>query len=474
MANERKNLLLLLGFIFFGLAFSACSLVSPAATPTATAIPPTRTSVPLPTSTPTLVPDPPAIPIDLPDVGAITPTLPINTQTVLGLTFQSADGNRIAEGKGSIGLNEPIDIELDGIPAWLVGVPIDQGGSIWSVVLENGQVQSFMVQAEIVTPIRIMPEQLPPGMPPLLLIHRGAPRLFTAPAEDASPLTHPVIIGENPAHFAYIATDGDLVVNLEGEITRLPVNALPDARILQDENGRLLLLTGATDSYAHGVIGDTIEAGSISIIGTNPVRIESEIDVSPRVVEGHSPIWVDLDVDGKREIIVTLADENQGAQIVIFDENGSIKASGPPIGRGYRWRHQLAAIPSGELEPLVFVDNLTPHIEGTTEFYHYDQENGFVVVSNIKGFSTHRLGSRNLDMAIAGDLDGDGSYELLLPSETNDYLGAFQMQGAFANVAWTVRIPAPLSTNLAGVSLLDGTLAIGAGFENGILRLWLP
>ena len=82
------------------------------------------------------------------------------------------------------------------------------------------------------------------------------------------------------------------------------------------------------------------------------------------------------------------------------------------------------------------------------------------MISNIKGFSTHRLGSRNLDMAIAGDLDGNGTYELLIPSETDDYLGAFQLQGAFANVAWTVRITAPLSTNLAGVTLLDGTLAI--------------
>ena len=39
-----------------------------------------------------------------------------------------------------------------------------------------------------------------------------------------------------------------------------------DARILTDEQGLLLVLTGATDRFPHGVIGDRIEAPSFALM----------------------------------------------------------------------------------------------------------------------------------------------------------------------------------------------------------------
>ncbi len=453
------------------LMLSACVRTAPEATPTL--VPATITPIPAPESTSTLVPDPPALPIDLTEVGPITPTVPINTLTVFGYTHQQQDGNRLVDGTGSVGSRNPVDIALNGKPSWVVGVPVDGGGSIWSIVFEDGRVQSIMQLADTIMPIEVQPSRLPAGMPPLMIIHRGAPRLLSPP-EDASILTHPIVIAGDPANTAYVANNGDLVVNLGGEVTRLAVNALPDARILQDEKGRLLLLTGATGRYAHGVLGDAIEAGSITLVNTNPAAVASVIDVSPRVVEGVSPIWVDFDGDGQREIIVTLSDESLGGQIAIYSETGEILGKGPEIGRGFRWRHQLVVAPFEPGLPPMLADNLTPHIGGVTEFYTYNVDEGLTLLTGAKGFSSHRIGSRNLDMAIAGDFDGDGVIELLVPSETGDFLGAFQVRNGFALVSWTIRIPSPLSTNLAAVTLLNGKIALAAGFENGILRLWLP
>jgi hypothetical protein len=457
--------------LILALTLLACSTAAPSPTPTAAPPAPTRTPTPVPTATP--VPDPPAIPVDLSNVGILTPTVPLSEQTVFGYTYQRADGNRYVEGTGSPAFLAPVDIPLDGVPAWVAAAPLDGGGSIWAAVLEDGRVQAFLILTSIVTPIAIQPARLPPGMPPMLVVHRGVPMLLTAPPGDASPLTHPVAIGDDPANYAYVASNGDLVINLRGAATRLEVGAIPDARILQDERGRLLLVTGATTRYAHGILGDTVEGSSLTLVETDPPGVSRVIPMGGRVIEGIAPLWVDLDFDGLREIIVTLSDENKGAQLLVFGEDGGVQAEGPAIGRGFLWRHQLAAFPA-DLEPnLVVADNLTPHSDGVLEFYRWD-EVGFNVFTSAAGYSTHTLGSRNLDRTLAADVNGDALVDLLAPTQAGDGLGAFTVQSGTVFVAWTVGFGATLTTNIGAVRLTTGELWLGMGLSNGVLRLWGP
>jgi hypothetical protein len=236
-----------------------------------------------------------------------------------------------------------------------------------------------------------------------------------------------------------------------------------------------LLLSDATTHYDHGVLGDAVEASSISLVETVPApRVARRIELpSPRVVEGISPIWADLSGDGQREIIVTLSDLEQGAQIVVFSEAGEQLAAGPAIGRGYRWRHQLVVAPFGPDGELELADVLTPHIGGVVEFYQLAGDE-LEIVAQVPGYSSHVLGSRNLDMAVAGDFDGDGQIELLLPDQARTSLAAIRRQPGGAEVAWTVPIGDKGSTNLATVLFPDCTLAVGAGHEGNQLRLWLP
>ena len=457
---------------------AAILLVACGAQPPETAPPPPRTTVtPIPaaTASPTPVGEPPTIPLDLSGVGVITPTLPINELTVFGYTYQKANGNRLAVGTGAMNFVQPLDIRLEGEPAWVVGVPVDGGGTIWTAVLVDGRVQSFMVLAGSVTPVSLGTNQLPPGMPPLLVVYSGVPRLVTVRTGDASPLTHPIILGDNPEDVAYIAVDGDLIVIKDGETTRLAVNALPDARILQDPLGRLLVVTGASSRYVHGVLGDQIEGTSLTLVETDPVvAIVNTISTGLQVFEGSAPIWCDLDDDGDWEIIATLADAVEGARIVIFNEAGERLVEGPSAERGYLWRHLLVAAPFGGGNQMFLADNLTPHSGGITEFYRWDDDAGLIVVSSAGGYSTHELGSRNLDRVIAGDLDGDGLLELLVPGQSGDLLGAFRLQGGAANLVWSIELGADLTTNIAGVTNLDGSLSIGLGLSSWILRLFIP
>ena len=77
-------------------------------------------------------------------------------------------------------------------------------------------------------------------------------------------------------------------------------------------------------------------------------------------------------------------------------------------------------------------------------------------------------------MAAAADLDGDGRIELLLPTQSRTELGAIRRTRDGAEVVWTISVGGRVATNLAVVPLSDGSLAVGVGRDDGVLRLWLP
>ena len=400
------------------------------------------------------------------------PNLAGNTAGLaVGYTYLSPDGNRVVAGKGDLPNVIPVDIQLDAVPIWLVAAPAGDG-TIWAALLSDGRVQAFQVVGDEVAEIAISPDRLPPNTPPALVIENDVPRLVTPP-DRASSLTHPVFLLGGA--FAYVDAAGAVVVTDGSGESRLAVNALPDARILVDNQQRLLLLTGPTDRYPHGVLGDDIEGSAITMVETVPRLREVVTIPAPEgfVIEGIAPIWTDLDGKPGLEIIVTISNADEGAHIMVFDESGKVMASGPAVGRGSRWRHQIAAGPFGSNGEFEVVDVLTPHIGGVVEFYRLTEDE-LRIVAQVSGFTSHVIGTRNLDMAIAGDFDGDGQLEVLLPSQSLTELGAVRRTQAGAEAAWTVAVNGRVATNLAAIALPDGRLAVDVGREDGVLRLWLP
>ena len=414
-------------------------------------------------TTPAVDKIPPIKPIIAPPSSNLQ-TLPIDATVSIFSTQNNLTGNRVVGGSIDLSNANTINISLDGTPIWIVSAPF-KGDVVFVAVMDNGNVQAFKISGNSYQSVDISPAQLPVGMPPTLVVSDDNIQLLTPP-DDASQLTNPILVN---GKLVYIASNGDVVMSDSESQMRLQINALPDARILLDENNRLLVLTQPTNRYAHGVVGDDLEASAVALIETSPeLRVIQTISIKEQdVIEGISPIWADIDNDGVRDIIVTLSNSQTGARIVAYREDGTLLAESEPIGRGNRWRHQTAVAEFEPNKPPLLVDVRTPHIGGIVEFFQY--KNGKLeIIQETQGFSTHSIGSRNLDSALAGDFNNDGVIELLAPDQPHTSLGIISLNSVIS----TLPLDGTLTSNLSA-TVIEGRLYVGAGTQIN-LRIWIP
>ena len=411
-------------------------------------------------------------------------------------TFPQANGNRVLDGtvKGTFPNNiQTYDVNLPADVTWAVASHHPVAG--FKYVVTTTENKAYVVHPSTKSGAPATMEELvdfqASGDQPPLIRHQGLnelPVIVTLPPQTAkvSPLSHPVPAGDGV--YAFIDEDGDLVIwNLaqSAEIGRMAgIGALPDARIVRSTNDHmrpwLAFYAGATEYKSSCKLGDCVEGGRMLVVRVHPDTgtVDTLADVqlpAGSVFEGMSPMFLPDDT-----IIATVSDTENGSSLVKYNWEGE-EVSSTPASRA--WRHQLFYNDFGTAQnPLpLMVDLRAPHGKQFLQFFDIAFAPIWSMFAKISPYNTQEEGSRVVDTAVSGDLNGDGLAEAVVPTENMDHLAGVQLtdQGDGVYVPeemWRLELPGALTSNVAAVAASDGSgvgIAMGAA-AGKVFRLWVP
>jgi hypothetical protein len=217
------------------------------------------------------------------------------------------------------------------------------------------------------------------------------------------------------------------------ELSKIPApEAAPTASLLSDQIPQSRVATGEgviskaylaspTRRYDHGVLGDGVEAASLTVVLSDGKELRYDLPDS-RVFEDLEPRLVDLDGEDPNELVVVETDSKLGASLAVYGlREGKLEklAATPFIGRAYRWLNPVGAgdFNGDGVSDLALVS--TPHIGGVLKLYSYTPPK-LTSYAQKGGVSTHSIGSTNLGMGRV--VKGEGKDLILAPSQSHNKL----------------------------------------------------
>lgn len=222
-----------------------------------------------------------------------------------------------------------------------------------------------------------------------------------------------------------------------------------------------------TTRYDHGVLGDKIEGGALVVQQANGRTYNYRL--SPlEVFEDIAPRIADLDGDGVSEVVTILSSLPGGASIAIFGMNGDTvekRVATPFIGRPFRWLNIAAIAPFGRGAGKQIAFVATPHIGGNLGFLAYGNRQ-LALVKTASGYSNHKIGSPELRLAAAVDIDGDGVSELALPDNDRKSLKIVRLTSNGIKELASVSLPSPIDKAIV-VTGAGKETSFTVGLENG-------
>lgn len=233
-----------------------------------------------------------------------------------------------------------------------------------------------------------------------------------------------------------------LYVSAMAETGAKAPDGLPDGLVAYGKGDILAAwYVGPTRRYAHGILGDAIEAGSLRVQTEHGAQLTYELPVN-MVFEDRTPRIVDLDGDGRSEVVTIRSAQAEGGGVAVYGlREGRLAelAVNDFIGRGNRWLNiaALADITGDGRRDIAYVR--TPHIGGMLRLFRYDGD--LTLVSEIDGFSNHAIGAREQRLSAAADIDGDGDFEVAVPSDNRRSIRIIDYRDGLVQIA-AVDLPA--------------------------------
>ena len=283
-------------------------------------------------------------------------------------------------------------------------------------------------------------------------------------AIDVDKTTSRIQVGQNWFAFApdFTLTSADAIKR-----PAPPKGALPDGRVATDDGAiARAWLAAPTKRYDHGVLGDAIEAGALTIEKRDGRRGTITLD-KDAVFEDLWPRIATL--DGRDQIVVVKSYLSRGSALAIIDpDTMRIAAETPPIGHPHAWLNPagIADFDGDGITDIALVRQ--PHVVGRLELWSF-KDGKLIKTAEVADVANHVIGSRALGMSVVADIDGDGHPDLAVPSLDRKALRIIAFAPAIHDIA-RIALPARIATNIAGV-LIDGRMAFIAGGDDGRLMV---
>lgn len=251
-------------------------------------------------------------------------------------------------------------------------------------------------------------------------------------------------------------------------------DGIPDGMVAEaGGNGvRSAWYADPTARYDHGILGDTVEGGSLVIRDASGTEHRLTLPET-MVFEDLTPRIADIDGDGRSDVVAIRTTIAAGAAIAVYSvPDGALveTASIAPIGLTHRWLN-IAGIADfngdGQLD-IALVK--TPHIGGRLEIWTM-RSGALLLLASADGFSNHFIGSTELGMAAAIDVDGDSAAELALPNVSRTSLRIVELAGGAIQQIAAVPLGGPVVTAIGAVTLEGGGTGFLAGLSDGRLIL---
>lgn len=414
------------------------------------------------TATPAISPTP-ATATPPPDLGPVTYVDPV----------YQPDGNRLASGSGlGTGFIQQIttkDINLGDVPTWITGTSTPDG-DVWVVALADGTVSGYRIPiGGQPSPIEVAGDRLTPGQPPVLAVQGNSVRLATTPA-NASPNSVPVYLTGNRT--AYVDNLQRLtVLEPDGTLWRPDLMVLPDTRVVQISPERVLVLAEPTDRFPHSALGDNLEATAVVVVTVGVNEVETIYQSGDDVIESIAPLLADVDGDGIDDVAVTVSNDSEVWIAVASSAGGKVVATSDPADRLLGWRQLVAVGPLGPNGQTEIAEVFHPDAQGSLRFLGLSGGKLGVLAART-GYRSHEFGGRNLEQAVAADVDRDGSVEVIVPTLDRQRIVGVRHGPDGAVDMWSRPLGGTLATNIAVLTRPDGTLSLAVATLEGSLRIW--
>jgi hypothetical protein len=300
-------------------------------------------------------------------------------------------------------------------------------------------------------------------------------RLQTAPARvtalemvdgqvrvNAGGLWYQVVLSDEKVAFKFVEPPAK---------RELPEGALPHGRIATGVHDiARAWLAQPTVRYDHGILGDSVDAGSLVIETRAGRRQEVKLE-DDAVFEDLEPRIADIDGDGRDDVVVVKSYLKRGSALAVIAERRGryqIVAETPPLGAPHRWLDP-AGIGKFSADGKIGIALVRqPHVIGVLELWTWSngalQKNG-----EIPDTANHIAGTRAIDMSAVADFDGDGVADIAIPSLDRGALRIVTFAPKPHEIA-SVALPAKAQTDVGLIG--DGrTMAIAVGLADGTLAV---